>query len=104
MDLTLMYRLVDRQGTGAKKDNKYRSMLEITQDLISYHSPDVPKAELMKLEDLAEIGDWAIRRVFICPDTGLPVVQEWQGGQEWLCLHNENDPEADAREVEEFIK
>lgn len=59
----MSYKIIDRQGTGAKANNIYNTLDEIRDDLRSYHSIDVEGAEKMTLEDLCEIGEWEVEEV-----------------------------------------
>lgn len=74
---------------------------EIRDHLRAFHSADVENTDRLSLEDLCEIGVWSIRRLATCEDTGKQVVQEWEGGDKWLCLHCESDEDTE-KEVQRF--
>ncbi len=55
-----MYKVIDRQGTGAMSGRIFASKEDARDQLASFHSVDVENTETMTLEDLCEIGDWEL--------------------------------------------
>lgn len=54
-----MYKLLDRQDTGAMQGMVYKTREEVLEHLKSYHY-DIENVEKMDLDDLLEIGDWEL--------------------------------------------
>jgi len=57
-----MYKLHDRQGTGAMRDIVFKNKADVLKRLKSYHQ-DVESVDKMDLNDLLEIGDWELIRI-----------------------------------------
>jgi len=54
-----MYKLLDRQGTGALQNVIFKNKAEVLEHLKNYHQ-DIENVDKMDLDDLLEIGDWEL--------------------------------------------
>lgn len=56
-----MYKLHDRQGTGAMQGIIFKNKAEVLKQLKSYHQ-DIKNVDKMDLDDLLEVGDWELKK------------------------------------------
>lgn len=60
-----MYKVIDCQGGGLMSDRQFSSLEEVKEALQSFHSVDVENTDKMTLEDLCEIGSWAVEKIIV---------------------------------------